>query len=91
MPNARQLAENRAGGTAKKPTDALLAIAPLMLGEDHATFLAAEMLASSVHRNIIRPTGSGCCTWNLSLRCLGQVSTVVGRAQVTIVNFSKLL
>jgi hypothetical protein len=27
-----------------------------------ATFLAAEVLASSVHRNILCPAGSGCCT-----------------------------
>ena len=39
-----------------------------MLGEYHATFLAAEVLASSVHRNILCPTGRGCCTCNLSLR-----------------------
>ena len=30
--------------------------------QDHATFLAVALLVSSVHRNILRPTGSGCCT-----------------------------
>jgi hypothetical protein len=62
LPTARQLAANRASGTAQKPTDALLAIASFMLGENHATFLAAEVLASSVHCNILRPSGSRCCT-----------------------------
>ena len=33
-----------------------------MLGEDHATFLAAEVLASSFHRNILCPAGRGRCT-----------------------------
>jgi hypothetical protein len=60
LPTARQLTANRAGGTAKKPTDALLAVAAFMLGKNHTTFLAAEVLASSVHRNILSPTGSGC-------------------------------
>ena len=30
--------------------------------QNHATFLAVEVLQSSVHRNILCPTGSGCCT-----------------------------
>lgn len=47
LPTARQLLVDCAGGTAKKPADAPLTIAPLMLGENLATFLAAEVLASS--------------------------------------------
>lgn len=62
LPTTRQLAADRAGRTAKKPTDALLAGAAFMLGENHATFLAAEVLASSVHRNILCPAGFRCCT-----------------------------
>jgi hypothetical protein len=38
-----------------------------MFGVYHATFLAAEVLASSVHRNILCPKGRRCCTCNLSL------------------------
>ena len=38
------------------------AAALTMLGEDHAMFLAAEVLASSVHRNILCPAVRGCCT-----------------------------
>jgi hypothetical protein len=62
LPPARQFSADRAGRTAKKPPHRPLAAAPTMLGEDHAALLAAEMLASSVHRNILRPSGSGCCT-----------------------------
>jgi hypothetical protein len=62
QPTTRQLPADRAGRAAKKATNALLAIASVMLGENHATFLAAEVLASSVHRNILCPVGSGCCT-----------------------------
>jgi hypothetical protein len=58
----RQRAPDRAGRAPRKPPDRPLAAAPFMPGEDHATFLAAEGIASSVHRNILCPTGSGCCT-----------------------------
>ena len=46
-----------------------LAAASVMLGEYHATFLAAEVLASPVHRNILCPEGVRCCTWNSGLGC----------------------
>ena len=36
----------------------------------HATFLAAEGLASSLHRDILCPKGPRCCTCNLSLSIL---------------------
>ena len=49
-------------GPTKQPADALLAIATLMFGENHATFLTAEVLTSSVHRNILCPLGFRCCT-----------------------------
>jgi hypothetical protein len=62
LPTARQLAADRAGRAAKKPTDRLLAAAATILCENHATFLAAEVLASSVHRNTLCPSGHGCCT-----------------------------
>lgn len=62
LPPARQLPADRAGGAAEKSTDRLLATATVLLGKDHATFLAAEVLASSVHRNTLCPSGSGCCT-----------------------------
>ena len=55
----RQFPPYRTGRATEKPTNALLAIASIMLGENHATFLAAEVLASSVHRNILCPVGGG--------------------------------
>ena len=39
-----------------------LATASIMLCACRATFLAAEVLAASVHRNILCPEGAGCCT-----------------------------
>jgi len=66
----RQFPANRARRPVKKHPDRLLAAAPVMFGEYHATFLAAEVLASSVHRNILCPKGRRCCTCNLSLRSL---------------------
>jgi hypothetical protein len=65
----RQFPANRARRPVKKHPDRLLAAAPVMFGVYHATFLAAEVLASSVHRNILCPKGRRCCTCNLSLRC----------------------
>lgn len=62
LPTTRKLQANRAGGPTKQPADALLAIATLMFGENHATFLTAEVLTSSVHRNILCPLGFRCCT-----------------------------
>ena len=62
LPTTCELTADRAGGPTKKPADALLAIAPLMLGENHATFLTVEVLVSSVHRNILCPAGGWCCT-----------------------------
>jgi pimeloyl-ACP methyl ester carboxylesterase len=67
LPSARKFPADRAGRPVKQPADRLLTAAATMLGKDHATFLAAEVLASSVHRNILRPVGHGCCTSNLSL------------------------
>ena len=67
LPSARKFPADRAGRSANKPADRLLTAAATMLGKDHATFLAAEVLASSVHRNILCPAGRGCCTSNLSL------------------------
>jgi len=46
-----------------------------MFGEYHATFLAAEVLALSVHRNILCPVGVRCCTCNLSLSSALKVET----------------
>jgi hypothetical protein len=34
----------------------------LMFGENHATYFTVEVLASSVHRNILCPVGCRCCT-----------------------------
>ena len=62
LPPARQFPTDRAGRPVKNGPDHPLAAASTMLGEDHATFLAAEVLASSVHRNILCPVGRGCCT-----------------------------
>ena len=62
LPPARQFPANRAGRPVKNGPDYPLAAASTMLGEDHATFLAAEVLASSVHRNILCPAVRGCCT-----------------------------
>lgn len=61
-PTPRQFAADRARRAGQKLPDRPLAAAPTMLGKDHATFLAAEVLASSVHRNILCPGGRGCCT-----------------------------
>jgi hypothetical protein len=33
-----------------------------MLRQNHATFLTVEVLVSFIHRNILCPTGAGCCT-----------------------------
>ena len=33
-----------------------------MLRQNHATFLAVQVLVSFVHRNILCPEGRGCCT-----------------------------
>jgi hypothetical protein len=62
LPTTRKFPADCAGGPAKKPTDALLTVATLMLGENHATFLAVEVLTFSVHRNILCPAGFRCCT-----------------------------
>lgn len=72
LPPPRQFAADRARRAAKKAPDRPLAQAAIMLGKNHATFLAAEVLASFVHRNILCPVGRGCCTCNLSLssKCL---------------------
>jgi len=67
LPPARQFPADRARRAAKKTPDRPLATASIVLGEYHATFLATEVLASSVHRNILCPTGRGCCTGNLRL------------------------
>ena len=75
-----KFATDRAGRAAQQPDDRSLAAAAMMFGECHATFLAAEVLASSVHRNILRPMGSGCCTWNLSLRPARSSAVRCGRA-----------
>ena len=69
LPPPRQFTANRAGRATKKAPDHPLAAATIMLGEYHATFLAAEVLALSVHRNILCPVGVRCCTCNLSLSC----------------------
>ena len=58
----RKFAENRARRVAYKLTDNPLAAATNMFGENHAAFLAAEVLASFVHRNILCPVGRGGCT-----------------------------
>ena len=62
LPTTRKLPADRAGGPTKQPANAPLAIATLMLGENHATFLTVEVLTSSVHRNILCPLGFRCCT-----------------------------
>jgi len=50
----------------RKPIDRPLTAPAFVLGEDHATPLDAEVLASSVHPNILCPKGPGCRTWNFS-------------------------
>ena len=57
MPTPRQLPPDRAGRAAQHQTDLSKAAAPPILGQNHATFLAAEVLVSSVHRNILCPAG----------------------------------
>ena len=84
LPPPRQFTANRAGRATKKAPDHPLAAATIMLGEYHATFLAAEVLALSVHRNILCPVGVRCCTCNLSLSApivfeLQFLEVVVGR------------
>src|SRR5680860_1404319 len=58
LPTPRQLAADRARRALQKLPVRPLAAAPIMFGEYHATFLAAEVLVSSVHRNILCPLGS---------------------------------
>jgi hypothetical protein len=62
LPTIRQLPAYLAGGTAKMSADAPLTIAPLMLIENYATFIAAEVLASSVYHNNLCQQGAFCCT-----------------------------
>jgi len=62
LPTPRQFPADRARGAALNGTDHPLTATTFMLGENHATFLAAEVLASSVHRNILCPAG---CGWSL--------------------------
>ena len=57
QPPPRQFAANRVRRAAQKLPDRPLAAATNMFGENHATFLAAEVLASFVHRNILCPVG----------------------------------
>jgi hypothetical protein len=61
MPTPRQLTANRACRAMQKLADQPLTAASIMLGEYHATVLAAEVLASYVHRNILCPKGGWCC------------------------------
>jgi hypothetical protein len=61
LPTSRQLTADRARRAMQKLADRPLAAASIMLGEYHATVLAAEVLASYVHRNILGPKGSECC------------------------------
>jgi hypothetical protein len=61
MPTPRQLTADRARRAMQKLADQPLTATPIMLGEYHATVLAAEVLASYVHRNIQCPKGLECC------------------------------
>jgi hypothetical protein len=45
----------------QKLADQPLTAAPNVFSEYHATVLAAEVLASYVHRNILCPKGGWCC------------------------------
>ena len=57
-----QFPPDRARRTAQKPADLPKARPATMLRQNHATFLAVEVLVSSVHRNILCPAGVRCCT-----------------------------
>jgi len=57
---------DRAARASRKPTGRPLTAPAVMLGEDRPAFLAAEVLASSVHSDILCPARPGCRTWNLS-------------------------
>jgi hypothetical protein len=61
LPTSRQLTADSARWAMQKLADRPLAAASLMLGEYHAPVLAAEVLASYVHRTILCPKGSECC------------------------------
>jgi hypothetical protein len=63
-----------------------------MLGENHATFLAAEVLASSILRNIRCPMARECCSWNLSLSSLrdGKLHMMFKLGQCAEQNWRKL-
>ena len=62
QPPARQFPPDRARSTAQRLADRMQTAAPPVFGPYYATVLAAEMLVSSVHRNIPCPPGLGCCT-----------------------------
>ena len=59
QPPPRQFPPDRAGRAAQQPADLPQARPAPMLRQNHATFLAVEVLASSVHRNILSPAGRG--------------------------------
>jgi hypothetical protein len=50
------------GAAPQQQADRPKARPPPMLRQNHATFLAVEVLVSFVHRNILCPMGAGCCT-----------------------------
>jgi len=53
----RQFATNRARRPVKKGADHPLTAAAKILNQNHATIFAAEVLASTVHCNILCPKG----------------------------------
>jgi hypothetical protein len=61
LPTSRQLTADRARRAMQKLADQALTTAPNVFSAYHATVLAAEVLASYVHRNILCPKGSECC------------------------------
>ncbi len=53
---------DRRGAAPQQNADRPKARPAPVLRQNHATFLAVEVLVSSVHRNILCPAGRGCCT-----------------------------
>ena len=58
----KQFPTDRRGAASQQQADRSKARPAPMLRQNHATFLAVEVLVSFVHRNILCPLGAGCCT-----------------------------
>ena len=58
----QQFPPDRRGATPQQQANRPKARPAQMLRQNHATFLTVKVLVSFVHRNILCPTGAGCCT-----------------------------